>query len=83
MHNQRVIVRFDGVQEGLDIADNLCFTVLSSYIGKGGRDFARTSWVGIANLLTNTGIDLEAIQIVARPDIMGRFDMDRNQKYGG
>jgi len=64
MHDQRIIVRYDGVQDGLDMADGLCFTVVSHFVGIGGRCFFKSSWIGVASLLANTGIDLDRIQIV-------------------
>lgn len=64
--NQPVTVRFDGVQEGLGFVDNLCFTVMSHFAGKDGRDYFKSSWIGIESLLRNTGIPLDSIRIVER-----------------
>ena len=63
MHDQGIIVRFDGIQEGLGMADNLCFTVMSHFIGADGRDYFRTSWIGVTGLL-RAGMDIERVRVV-------------------
>lgn len=62
-----VIVRFDGIQESMD-GDNLCFTVMSHFVGAGGRDYFKSSWIGVASLV-RIGLDLTNVQVTNRGDI--------------
>ncbi len=57
---QMVLIRFDGAQTDMmpEDADNLCFTFLTHFIGIDGRDYHKSSWVGVIGLL-KAGVNLE------------------------
>ena len=62
----KILIRFDGIQQELyENEDNLCFTFLSSFVGVDGRDYLKSSWIGIQGVL-RTGVKLDSIQIVLK-----------------
>lgn len=69
VHNQTVIVRFDGIQPDMP-GDNLCFTFLSHFIGADGRDYVKSSWIGIVGLI-KAGVNLDMVQIVGPDTVRG------------